>query len=166
MIVRDWLLPDFDHEMAVTRRVLERVPGGALDWRPHELSFDLGGLANHLAEIPRWGRAILEHDSYDLLESRGRQVSHPGSVAAILETFDRHVADVRRFLIERTDGELMAPWALKRGTQLVMSLPKLTAFRSFLIHHTIHHRGQMTVYLRLRGVPLPPIYGATADEPA
>ena len=166
MGVRDWLLPDFDHEMAVTRRVLERVPDGALTWRPHEASFDLGGLAGHLAEIPRWGRTILERESYDLIESRNRQREPPVSCAAILATFDRNVADVRQFLLERSDAELVAPWALKRGGQLVMSIPKLAAFRSFLLHHTIHHRGQMTVYLRLRGVPIPPIYGATADEPA
>jgi uncharacterized damage-inducible protein DinB len=166
MGVRDSLLPDFDHEMAVTRRVLERVPDHALGWRPHEKSFDLGGLAQHLAVIPRWGRAILQRESYDLTERIARQPDQPASRAAILETFDRNVADVRRELLERSDAELMAPWKLLRGGQLVMSLPRLAAFRSFLLHHAIHHRGQMTVYLRMQGVPLPPIYGATADEPA
>jgi uncharacterized damage-inducible protein DinB len=166
MAAKDALLPDFDHEMAVTRRVLERVPDHALGWRPHERSFDLGGLAYHLAVIPRWGRSILDHDSYDLLDSSRRPADPPPSRAAILETFDRHVSDVRRALLERSDAELMAPWALKRGGQLVMSLPRYAAFRSLLLHHTIHHRGQMTVYLRMQGVAIPPIYGATADEPA
>jgi len=166
MGVRDSLLPDFDHEMAVTRRVLERVPEHALAWRPHEKSFDLGGLALHLAVIPRWGRAILQRESYDLAESSGQRPEGPPSCAAILETFDRHVAEVRRELVERSDAELMAPWKLLRGGQLVMSLPRIAAFRSLLIHHLIHHRGQMTVYLRMQGVPIPPIYGATADEPA
>ena len=166
MGVRDSLLPDFDHEMAVTRRVLERVPDHALAWRPHEKSFDLGGLALHLAVIPRWGRAILQRESYDLAESSGQRPEGPPSCAAILETFDRHVAEVRRELVERSDAELMAPWKLLRGGQLVMSLPRIAAFRSLLIHHLIHHRGQMTVYLRMQGVPIPPIYGATADEPA
>ena len=166
MGVKDSLLPDFDHEMAVTRRVLERVPDHALAWRPHEKSFDLGGLAFHLAVIPRWGRAILQRESYDLNESMGRRPDGPASRAMILETFDRHVAEVRRELVERSDAELMAPWKLLRDGQLLMSLPRIAAFRSFLIHHAIHHRGQMTVYLRMQGVPIPPIYGATADEPA
>ena len=132
MGVRDSLLPDFDHEMAVTRRVLERVPEHALAWRPHEKSFDLGGLALHLAVIPRWGRAILQRESYDLAESSGQRPEGPPSCAAILETFDRHVAEVRRELVERSDAELMAPWKLLRGGQLVMSLPRIAAFRSLL----------------------------------
>ena len=82
----------------------------------------------------------------------------------VLETFDRHVAEVRRGLLQRSDAELLAPWSLTRGGRVVMSMPKLSALRSFLLHHTIHHRGQMTVYLRLQNVPIPPIYGQTADE--
>jgi uncharacterized damage-inducible protein DinB len=162
------LLPDFDHEMAVTRRVLEQVPDAALAWRPDAASCDLGGLASHLADIPRWGRTILERDSYDLAEAAGPEIAlaRPATRAAILETFDRHVADVRRELLRRSDVELLAPWSLLRGGQLVMSLPRLTALRSFLLHHAIHHRGQMTIYLRLQGVAVPPMYGATADEPA
>jgi uncharacterized damage-inducible protein DinB len=166
MAVRDSILPEFDHEMAVTRRVLERVPDAALGWRPDERSFDLGGLANHLAQIPRWGRTILLSESYDLSESSGWRGGGPFTCASILEAFDRHVAEVRRELLERSDAELMAPWSLTRDGHLVMSLPRIVAFRSFLLHHAIHHRGQMTVYLRMQGVPLPPIYGATADGPA
>jgi uncharacterized damage-inducible protein DinB len=166
MGVRDTLLPDFDHEMALTRRVLERVPDAALAWRPHERSFDLGGLANHLAQIPRLGQTILLRESYDLSDTTGWRGDGPFSRAAILEAFDRHVAEVRRELLERSDAELMAPWKLTRDGQLVMSLPRIVAFRNFLLHHAIHHRGQMTVYLQMQGVPLPPMYGATADGPA
>ena len=164
MSLCDMLLPDFDHEMAVTRRVLERVPDAALAWRPHDRSFDLGGLALHVAHIPRWGRTILERDSYDLAEGSGRRPATPSSRSVILQTFDAHVKAVRIDLLGRTDGELLAPWSLLRGGHLLMSLPKCSAFRSFLLHHVIHHRGQLTVYLRLQDVPLPPIYGATADE--
>jgi uncharacterized damage-inducible protein DinB len=166
MAVRDSLLPEFDHEMAVTRRVLERLPESAWAWRPHEKSFDLGGLAAHVARIPRWGRSILDGDSYDL----DRETTSPNgpaapvTLASVLETFDRHVGDLRRQLLDRSDAELMAPWALKRGTHLVMSMPRLTALRSFVLHHLIHHRGQLTVYLRLQDVPIPPLYGSTADE--
>ncbi len=166
MSVKESLLPDFDHEMAVTRRVLDRVPDDRLRWRPHERSFDLGALAWHLALIPRWGRTILAHDRYDMAESPARPAGAPASRAEVLATFDAHVVEVRRDLLGRTDAELLAPWSLLRGGHLVMSLPKCAAFRSFLLHHTIHHRGQLTVYLRMQDVALPPIYGATADEPA
>jgi uncharacterized damage-inducible protein DinB len=166
MPVRDSLLPEFDHEMAVTRRVLERLPEAGWTWKPHEKSFDLGSLAAHVARIPRWGRTILDRDSYDLSHEAnpGTSVAEPSTLANVLETFDRHVSELRRQLVERSDAELMAPWALKRGAQLVMSMPRLTALRSFVLHHLIHHRGQLTVYLRLQDVPLPPLYGSTADE--
>jgi uncharacterized damage-inducible protein DinB len=164
--VRESLLPDFDHEMAITRRVLERVPDDRLGWRPHAKSFDLGQLAHHLAEIPRWGRTILDRDKYDLNESAGRTPETAASCRIVLETFDRHVAGVRGDLAGRSDAELLAPWALLRGGHLVMSLPRCAAFRSFLLHHAIHHRGQLTVYLRMQDIAIPPIYGATADLPA
>ena len=162
MTVKDTFLPDFDHEMAVTRRVLERVPAGALGWKPHDKSFALGDLAAHIAQIPRWGETILERDFYDV--AQGGRPGTPASPAGVLDTFDRHVAAVRRQLIERSDAELMAPWSLKRGTQTLMLMPRIVALRSFLIHHIIHHRGQLTVYLRLQDVPVPPLYGSTADE--
>lgn len=163
MTGRDSLLPEFDQEMAVTRRVLERLPEAAFGWKPHPRSFDLGGLATHLAQIPHWGMQILTRESYDLAGS-GRRATALTSVAAVLDTLDRHVGDVRKTLVEMTDGQLLAPWALRRGDHLVLSLPRIAALRSFVIHHAIHHRGQMTVYLRMNDVPLPPIYGPTADE--
>jgi uncharacterized damage-inducible protein DinB len=164
MSLRDSFLPDFDHEMAVTRHVLERLPEAAFGWKPHEKSYALGGLATHLAQVPRWGSSILRHEFHDLAASKGAGTPGAASLEAVLETFDKHVADVRKRLCEMSDAELMAPWALKRGSHLVMSLPKVAALRRFLLHHMIHHRGQLTVYLRMQGVPLPPIYGPTADE--
>jgi len=164
MSVRNSLLPDFDHEMALTRHLLERLPDEAFAWRPHEKSYGLGGLATHLAQLVHWGSAILDQDSYDLTESGKTRAAERASRAEVLELFDTHVAAVRRGLIEKTDAELLAPWSLKRGDQLLMSLPRLSALRRFLIHHMIHHRGQMTVSLRMQGVSLPPMYGPTADE--
>ena len=157
------LLPEFDHEMALTREVLARVPEPAFEWRPHELSFSMQALACHLARVPHWGTSILRRDSHDLATpATPREL--PGSLAAILELFDRHVAEVRRVLLETTDGELLAPWALKRGKDTLMSMPRVAAIRRFLLYHVVHHRGQLTVYLRLQNVPLPPIYGPSADE--
>jgi uncharacterized damage-inducible protein DinB len=160
----EFFLPEFDHEMAVTRRLLERVPDGALAWKPHDRSFSMGALSTHLAQLPRWGRTILDRESYDLAESAGRSPVEAGSQAEMLRLFDEHVADVRRALTASSDAVLRAPWALRQGGQVLMSMPRLAALRRFLLHHVIHHRGQLTVYLRLQNVPVPPIYGPTADE--
>ncbi len=163
MGVKDTILPDFDQEMAATRRVLERVPEPAMDWRPHPKSFSMGELATHLAQIPHWGTTILTRDDYDLA-SGGARAAACATVREVLETFDRHVSEVRRGLVDMADGQLLQPWTLRRGAQVVLSVPRIAAVRSFVIHHAIHHRGQLTVYLRLNDVPLPPVYGPTADE--
>jgi len=164
MSVKDTLLPEFDQEMAATRLVLERVPVPALAWRPHEGARDLGALASHVAQIPFWGQAILQQDAYNM--DAAESVAPAASVAAVLERFDRHVAAVRRTLTDMADGQLLAPWALRRGGRLILSMPKIAALRSFVLHHIIHHRGQLTVYLRMQGVVVPPLYGQTAAEPA
>ena len=160
---RETLIADFDHEMAVTRRVLERVPQGALAWKPHERSFSVGGLALHLARLPHWGAQILSSASYELAASGGPP-PEPATVADVLDTFDRHVAEVRGELTGRSDALLDEVWSLTRDGYRILTLPKGAALRRFLLHHTIHHRGQLTVYLRLIGAPVPPIYGASADE--
>jgi uncharacterized damage-inducible protein DinB len=164
MSLREALLADLDHECAVTRRVLARVPEASLAWKPHEKSFTLGGLATHVSQLPHWGRQILDRDSYDLDSATGH---HEGlaSLADILAMFDRHVAEVRDGLTSRSDAELQDAWRLKRGNETMLILPRASAVRSYMLHHLIHHRGQLTLYLRLLNVPLPPIYGPTADEP-
>ncbi|MEO7192970.1 MAG: DinB family protein [Vicinamibacterales bacterium] len=164
MNIRQALLADLDHECAVTRRVLERVPAGSLAWKPHEKSFSLGGLATHLSQLPHWGTQILDRDVYDLATA-GPHRDEATSVAEVLTTFDRHAAEVRQSLLTHTDAELTSMWSLKRGHETMLSMPRASALRSFLLHHLIHHRGQLTVYLRLLDVPLPPIYGPSADEP-
>ncbi len=164
MSIKDALLPEFDQEMAVTRRMLERAPESAFSWKPHERSMTLGGLATHLAQIPRWGDSILARESYDFaVDSTGPTVEQK-TTAEVLRIFDVHVSQVRRHLLEKSDAELAAPWSLKRNGQVLMTMPRGTAVRRFLLNHAIHHRGQLSVYLRLQNVPLPPIYGPTADE--
>jgi uncharacterized damage-inducible protein DinB len=157
------LLAELDQELAATRRLLERVPEASFDWRPHDRSFTLGGLATHLAQLPHWGAQILERDAYDLATATGHRDQMP-TLAQVLATFDRHVTEVRRGLLAREDAALMTLWSLKRGKETLLSTPRISALRRFLLHHLIHHRGQLTIYLRMLDVPLLPLYGPTADE--
>ncbi len=169
MSITEGLLPEFDHEMGVTRRLLERVPDAALAWTPHEKSMTLGQLAWHLSDIPHWIGAILDAPSFDLVADvpageRDAGPKQPASRADVLARFDGVVASGRAKIAQKTDAEWLAPWSLKRGGQEVFTVPRLGALRSFILNHSIHHRGQLSVYLRLRDVPVPAIYGPSADE--
>ena len=165
MPLKDGLLPEFDHEMGMTRRVLERVPQADLAWKPHEKSFSLGELASHLAGIPTWIGATLDHDVFDVAESgMNTRPQTPESVAAMLKTFDVSVKDARTKIDAQTDQTLLAPWTFKNAGHELFTMPKASVLRTFIMNHTIHHRGQLTVYLRLRDVPVPALYGPTADE--
>lgn len=148
--------------MGTTRKLLERVPEDKLAWKPHEKSMSLGGLATHLSNIPNWGGTILNEVFFDLAAAPPKR-TEPASRAAILAEFDDTRAKVRAWM-DKTDAEYNAPWTLKRGGQQMFSVPRVAAFRSFVLHHIIHHRGQLSVYLRLNDVPVPPIYGPSADE--
>jgi uncharacterized damage-inducible protein DinB len=162
MPLKDGLLAEFDHEMGTTRRLLERVPEDKLAWKPHVKSMSLGGLATHLSNIPNWGSRILNERFFDLA-STPRNLDEAASLAAVLQVFDESTKQARVSL-DKADAELMAMWSLRRGNQEMFAMPRLAAFRSFVLSHMIHHRGQLTVYLRLNDVPLPAVYGPTADE--
>jgi uncharacterized damage-inducible protein DinB len=165
MAIKDALLPEFDHEMATTRRLLERLPEAEFAWKPHTRSMALGQLAGHIANLPQWCSATLASTVFDLdalpVDARPQL---PASRAAVIEEFDGKVAAARNRLTSTTDAEFMTPWTLKKGGQEVFTLPRISAIRSFVMNHLIHHRGQLSVYLRLKDVPLPSIYGPTADE--
>ncbi len=162
MAVKDALLAEYDHEMGTTRRLLERIPDDRLAWKPHEKSMALGELASHLGNIPNWGGRILNDSSFDLAGAPSSQAPKT-SRADILALFDDSTKNTRG-LMDKSDADYMAPWSLKRGGQDMFSMPRIAAFRSFVLNHTIHHRGQLSVYLRLNEIPVPPIYGPTADE--
>ena len=164
MAIKDALLPEFDHEMAVTRRVLERVPMADAAWKPHEKSMSLGALAAHLADIPRWTSTILEKPGYDMATGKAAPQEEYPSVEALLDAFDAHVKGSRALIATRSDAEMLAPWTLSAGEHVVFTQPRVGALRGFLFSHSIHHRGQLSVYLRLRNVPVPSIYGPSADE--
>ena len=160
----DALLPEFDHEMTTTRKVLERVPEDRFDWKPHAKSFSVGELATHVANLPTWGTETLTKSEIDL--AGGQRVAALASKAELIATFDKNVAATRAALTGKTDAELLAIWSLKRGGKTIFSMPKTAVLRSFVLSHVIHHRGQLSVYLRLLDVPVPSIYGPSADEPS
>ena len=164
MAIKDALLPEFDHEMATTRRLLERLPEAELAWKPHVKSMALGQLAGHIANLPQWCTATLASTVFDLDSLPVPRAEPPSSRAAVIEEFDGKVAAARSQLMLTSDAEFMTPWTLKKGGQEVFTLPRISAIRSFVMNHLIHHRGQLSVYLRLKDVPLPSIYGPTADE--
>jgi len=160
------LVPEFDHEMATTRKTLERVPEDKFGWQPHQKSMTLGQLASHLADMPSWGTVGLKQDSMDLAPAGGAsyQPFQATTRAQVLERFDKNVASARAAMAETGDQEYMKPWSLLRSGQTLMTMPKVAVVRSFMLNHIIHHRGQLSVYLRLNNVPVPSIYGPSADE--
>ena len=160
----DALLPEFDHEMTVTRKLLERVPDGKFDWKPHPKSMSLGQLAQHVATIPMWGSVTVTQDELDVAGSPPAPVAQ--TRADLLALFDGHVRDTRAALAGRSDAELMVPWTLKNAGQAIFSMPRAAVWRSFVLSHLVHHRGQLSVYLRMQDVPIPSIYGPSGDEAA
>lgn len=160
------LLGEYDQEMTSTRRTLERVPEGKLTWKPHSKSWDLAHLATHLAMIPMWGKIALDTQEFDI-EPPGGGPPPPEPVKSrqeLLAMFDQHVANTCAAIASASDADLMKPWTLLKAGNKVMTLPKVAVWRSYVMNHLIHHRAQLGVYLRLNDVPVPAIYGPSADE--
>ena len=157
------LLQELEQEAPATRRVLARVPADRLDWRPHERSMSMGQLANHLAQIPRGIISAALQPSFDPGALPPPQA--PASAEALLATFDDAMTYARATLGRMPDADLEIPWKVMRGEQLLFTMPRGAVFRTILLNHSYHHRGQLTVYLRLNGIPLPSVYGPSADEP-
>jgi hypothetical protein len=162
----DQLLLDFDRESGVTRVLLERVPEDRIAWKPHPRSTSLGDLALHLASLPAWVKVTLTQAEFDLNPPDGVLSSPPWvSREALLATFDANVASARAVLGGAVEGELHAPWTLKHCGHPLFTVPRVTALRTWAFNHAIHHRGQLSVYLRLCDVPVPAMYGPSADVP-
>ena len=165
MAIADQLIPEFDHEASLTRQLLARVPEEHGEWKPHEKSYSLGQLAMHIAHLPKWAQLALKETEYDLAtpdDDPGARVFD--TTEGLLATFDDNIANAREGLVSTPDDEMMGTWTLKMSGEVLFSMPRVAVLRSFVMNHMIHHRGQLTVYLRLRDVPLPPTYGPTADE--
>ena len=162
MSLVDTLVPEFDHEIGVTRRVLERVPEDKFGWKPHAKSMSLGELATHVATIPFWGVPTLNQPELDL--GGQNQNTLVSSRADLLARFDKNTAETRAALVGKTDAEMMVVWSLKNNGEKLFTMPRVAVWRSFVLNHLIHHRAQLGVYLRLNDVAVPASYGPSADE--
>ncbi len=166
MSMAQTMLEQFKQEAAGTRKALERVPFEKAEWAPHEKSMTLGRLAGHIAEMPAWGVSILTTDEFDMAPPDGEPYKPPvhESIDDVLATFDQGVSAVEAALPGVTDEAWADHWSLKSGGEEVMGGPRGELFRNMVTNHIIHHRGQLTVYLRLCDVPVPGMYGPSADE--
>ena len=160
MTIADSLLPEFDQEMATTRRVLERVPDDRPEWKPHPKSFSVAHLAQLVASLPGWIDQVLSSTELDLAAGGGYSTQ---TTASLLDTFDENVRKSREAIARAKDSDYDVTWSLKMNRNVLFTAPRRVVVRQH-ISHLSHHRGQMTVYLRLLDVPVPSIYGPTADE--
>lgn len=166
MPINQAFLGEFDHEMATTRKALERVPEDKFGWAPHPKSMKMGDLASHLAHMPGWVKETMEREALDVAPG-GKPMDMPKAKnrQELLALFDRNVAAGRAALAGATDdAHWMKPWALQSNGQTLISMPRVAVVRTFVLSHSIHHRAQLGVYLRLNDIPVPSTYGPSADE--
>lgn len=154
---------DIEHELATTRRVLERIPEDRLTWKPHPRSMTIGGLGQHIANIVYWMVVTLTQEEYDL--ATGPSVlGEPADRDEVLQRFEKNAADFRSALEKIDDAALLETWTLRNGDQIILQQSRAEVLRSACISHHVHHRGQLSVFLRLLDIPVPSIYGPSADE--
>ena len=167
MSIAQSLLPEFDQEMANTRKVLERIPAEKWNWKPHQKSGTTGWLAGHVATIPDWLGFTLQSESLDYAPIDGKNTYTPPKTdnpQQTLAAFDKCVADARATLAKASDADFAVNWTLLAGGQKIFTMPRIACIRGMILNHLIHHRAQLTVYLRLLDVPVPGLYGPSADE--
>jgi uncharacterized damage-inducible protein DinB len=161
MTISEMLIPELDQEMANTRAILERVPENKFDWKPHAKSMSLGRLASHVVEMPTWAVYTVNQDSLELTPDMKPFIA--SSNAELLEALDKNVAAARAAIAGASDESLGKTWSLIYGGHTIFSMPRAAVLRSMVFSHIIHHRGQLGVYLRLLDVPIPGMYGPSAD---
>ena len=163
MNISETFLPEFDMEMANTRRALERVPDAKFGWKPHEKSWNMGALAGHIANLAGWGTVAINTEELDIVPPF--TLPPMNNSAELLAVFDKNVAEARAAVAGASNDHLMGPWSLKMQGKTVMTMPRVALLRNMVFNHIVHHRGQLTVYLRLNDIPVPGMYGPSADEP-
>jgi len=166
MKLSELFLSEFDQEMVSARKTLERIPENKLSWKPHDKSMPLGRLAGHIAELAGWAVPTIEQDSLDFRPA-GQPPMQPTiatSQKQVLEIFDKNRDESRKSIARASDEHLMKNWSLLSAGQTLFTMPRFAVLRSFCMNHIIHHRAQLGVYLRLNDIPVPSVYGPSADE--
>jgi len=164
MTIADLLQPEFDQEMATTRRVLERVPEDKFSWKPHDKSFSMGDLASHIVNAIKWTDVTMNETEFDLGSMSPEEMNQAAkSRAELLAWHDTNAASARETLA-KSDADYFVPWTLKNGDTVYFTMPRYNCVRSFCLNHLVHHRAQLGVYLRMNDVPVPGAYGPSADE--
>lgn len=159
------LITEMEHEARVTRTCLERVPAEKFDWKPHDKSMAFGRLASHVAEMFAWTPSTMEHAELDFSKMDYKPFE-PKTTEELLEFFDKNVSEAVESLKSSADDRFMENWTMRNGETVYFTMPKVAVMRSFIMNHIIHHRGQLSVYLRLNDIAVPAIYGPSADEGA
>ena len=166
MTIRETLLPEYDQEIAGARRTLERVPADKFDWKPHPKSGSMLWLAGHLANLPTWGTLAVNSDELDMAPG-GKPMEPPplpADTAELVASLDKNAAEARTAIAGASDADLMKPWSLLTNGKVLFTMPKVAVLRSFVMNHLVHHRAQLGVYLRMNDIPVPSLYGPSADE--
>jgi uncharacterized damage-inducible protein DinB len=157
------LAAEMQQEAESTRKCLERVPAEKFDWKPHEKSMTMSRLASHVAEMFAWTGSTLEHSELDFSKIDYKP-AEPKTTADLLELLDNNVTEALTSLKNTSDEKFMEPWTMRNGEQIYFTMPKAAVMRTFVMNHIVHHRGQLSVYLRLNDIAVPAIYGPSADE--
>jgi uncharacterized damage-inducible protein DinB len=157
------ILAELEHEAAITRKLLERAPEDRFDWKPHEKSMTLGRLVSHCAETLKWMDVVVNQDVFEM-DPATYTPFQAGSRSELLEAFDSNFESAKEVIRDQSDENLLANWQMKTGDTVTLEMPRIGVIRGFVLNHLVHHRGQLSVYLRLNDVPVPSIYGPSADE--
>ena len=162
-MINQSILPELKQESASTRKMLSSVPLEQKDWKPHEKSMALGRLANHVADILNWIPFVLQSEEFNL-QHNARQRFNADSKEQLLQGYDQIVQSATESLQKASDEDLLKPWTMRNGEKVIFTLPRMAAVRTIAMNHLLHHRGQLSVYLRLLNVKVPGMYGPSADE--
>lgn len=164
MAIKDAFIAELKYESSLTKKILERVPMDKKDWKPHEKSMSLGRLATHVAENTHWASHIINIDDFDFMKDFNFKAHVAGSIEELMQLFQTNLDNAIKDLSSMNDEDFNKTWTVRQGEKVMSAVPKKVAIRGWSISHMIHHRGQLSVYLRLLDVPVPGMYGPSADE--
>jgi uncharacterized damage-inducible protein DinB len=162
-MIRQGMIREIEHEGSQTKKILERIPIDKFNWKPHEKSREIGQLAIHVAQIPAWASRVLAATNFDMMSFK-REFPEIKSTDDLIKISNANIQKAIDDLQKANDEDMMMMWTFRRGDQIIFTLPRAAVIRSMAMNHLIHHRGQLSVYLRLLNIPVPGMYGPSADE--